>query len=112
MKLQASLVIIFVALATPVIGLNSYISIGRCDEWEQEEFERKHLDCTRQVEERYSLILERFDVDLPLPLGTARNKTKPPFQKTQVRLPNVAFVPWLKVLSSIYELEMISSKIL
>ena len=95
-------------MATGSVALNSYISIGRCDEWEQDEFERQHLDCTRQVEERYSLILERFDVDLPLPLGTARNKTKPPFQKTQVRLPNVAFVPWLKVLSSIYELEMIS----
>jgi hypothetical protein len=65
-------------------GYNSYISIGRCDEWEQTEFERQHLQCTRQVEERYSTLLEKFEVDIPAPLASSntRNYTKP-VKKTQ-----------------------------
>ena len=78
--------VVFSALMASSAALNSYISIGRCDEWEQDEFERQHLDCTRQVEERYSLILERFEVDLPPPHGSAlaANRTRPSYLRTQV----------------------------
>ena len=71
-------------MATGSVALNSYISIGRCDEWEQDEFERQHLDCTRQVEERYSLILERFEVDLPSHGSSRFNRTRPAYIRTQV----------------------------
>ena len=37
-------------------------SIGHCDEWETQELEREHLQCTRVVEERYTLVLEKFQV--------------------------------------------------
>ena len=59
--------VLLVLQASFFISVTSYSysvskSIGHCNEWETDELEKEHLQCTRVVEERYTLILEKFQV--------------------------------------------------
>ena len=50
-------------------------SASLCSESEHAELQLTHLQCTKQVEERYALLAGKFEARLPSPIASAKNAT-------------------------------------
>ena len=50
-------------------------SASLCSESEHAELQLTHLQCTKQVEERYALLAGKFESRLPSPIASAKNAT-------------------------------------
>ncbi len=70
-----NLVFVVSVITIASISTSDAKSASLCSESEHAELQLTHLQCTKQVEERYALLAGKFESRLPSPIASAKNVT-------------------------------------
>ena len=69
-----NLLSLFVAFVVLIVASAEAKSVSKCSEAEHAQIQETHLECTKQVEERYAILAGKFESRLPSPVAAAAGR--------------------------------------